>query len=149
MFIAAEGKQGRTVIARLKPGQDLMQGLEQLLVEREIHAGYIPVLQGGFKKVKLVSMTIGEQEDCPVDIEREYQEPLEYFGMGTIAQVDGKPSIHIHLTAAQAGNKSITGHFVSGEIVLLTEVVIVELLEVAVTRKADSEVFNLPLLHFD
>ena len=60
---------------------------------------------------------------------------------------EGKPSLYIHLTAAQAGNKSITGHLVSGEIVLLTEVVIVELLEVAVTRKADPEVFDLPLLH--
>jgi predicted DNA-binding protein with PD1-like motif len=147
MYISAEGKQGRTVIARLKPGYDIFQALDQLLVEHGIQAGYIPVLQGGFKNLKLVSMTFGESEDCPQDVELEYRQPLEYFGMGTVAQVQGKPSIHIHLTAAQAGNKSITGHLVSGEIVLLTEVVVVELLDVTVTRKADPEVFDLPLLH--
>ena len=137
MYISAEGKQGKTIIARLRPGHDIFQALDQLLVEHGIQAGYIPVLQGGFKNVKLVSMTFGESEDYPQDIELEYRQPLEYFGMGTVAHVQGKPSIHIHLTAAQAGTKSITGHLVSGEIVLLTEVVVVELLEVTVTREAD------------
>ena len=68
--------------------------------------------------------------------------------MGTIAEVQGKPSIHIHLTAAQAGNKSITEHLVSGEIVLLTEVVIVEILGTKITREDDVELFGLPLLQF-
>jgi predicted DNA-binding protein with PD1-like motif len=148
MYISAEGKQGKTIIARLKPGYDIFQSLDQLLVEHGIQAGYIPVLQGGFKNLKLVSMTFGESEGYPQDVELEYRQPLEYFGMGTVAQVQGKPSIHIHLTAAQAGNKSITGHLVSGEIVLLTEVVIVEFIGAKITREEDEEIFGLPLMQF-
>ena len=94
-------------------------------------------------------MTFGEQEDRPHDIELEYRQPLEYFGSGTIAHVHGNPSLHIHLSAAQAGNKSITGHFVSGEIALLTEVVVVELTDISLTREPDPEVFSLPLLSFE
>jgi len=148
MVLIAEGRQGRTIIARLQPGQDLMRALEQLLLEKEIKAGYIPVLQGGLKQVRPVSMTFGEQDDYPQDIEVEYRQPLEYLGMGTIARIEEKPSLHLHLTAGQTGNKSITGHFVEGQIVLVTEVVIVELLGVEATREADPEVFGLPLLRF-
>lgn len=148
MYISAQGKQGRTILARLKPGHELVQSLHQLLREHDISAGYIPVLQGGFKNVKLISMTFGESEDHPQDIELEYRQPLEYFGTGTIAQIQGKPSIHVHLAAAQSGNASLTGHLVSGEIALLTEVVVVELTGVVVTREEDPEVFSLPLLHF-
>ncbi|SRR5579884_2552270 len=149
MYLSVEGRQGKTVIARLKPGYDLLQSLGQLLTEHGIQAGYIPVLLGGFKNIKLVSMTFGDTEDHPQDVELIYREPLEYHGTGTIANVDGKPSLHIHLSAAQAGNKSLTGHFVSGEIALLTEVVIVELTDVALTRKVDPEVYSLPLLSFE
>jgi predicted DNA-binding protein with PD1-like motif len=148
MYLSTEGKQGKTIIARLKPGYDLLQSLSLLLTDHHIQAGYIPLLLGGFKNLKLVSMTFGEHEDHPRDIELEYRQPLEYFGTGTIAQVQGKPSLHIHLSAAQAGNKSITGHFVSGEIALLTEVVVVELTDISITREADPEVFSLPLLSF-
>jgi predicted DNA-binding protein with PD1-like motif len=148
MYFSAEGKQGKTVIARLKPGYDLLQSLSELLIEHHIQAGYIPMLLGGLKNLKLISMTFGENEDHPRDIELEYRQPLEYFGCGTLAQVQGKPSLHIHLSAAQAGNKTISGHFVSGEIALLTEVVIVELTNVLMTRESDPEVYSLPLLSF-
>lgn len=150
MYYSAEGKQGKIIIARLKPGQELVEGLSKILKEKKIKAGYIPVLLGGFKNLKIVSMAFGENEDSPKSIEKEYREPLEYFGIGTIAEIEGKPSIHIHLTAAQAGNKAIAGHLVSGEIVLLTEVVIVEVKGVKMIRKEDPEIPGpYRLLHFD
>jgi predicted DNA-binding protein with PD1-like motif len=148
MHILAEGKQGRTFIARLKPGHELVQSVHTLLAEKQISAGYIPVLQGGFKKLKLLSMTFGENEDHPQDVELEYRQPLEYFGAGTIALENGRPSIHVHLTAAQAGNQSLSGHLISGEIALLTEIVIVEITGIEMARKEDPDVLGLPLLHF-
>ena len=95
MYISAEGKQGKTIIARLKPGYEIVSSIQQVLLKEGIKAGYIPVLQGGFKNLKLDSMTFGGSEDYPQDVELEYRQPLEYFGMGTIAEEEEKPSIHI------------------------------------------------------
>jgi len=149
-YISAEGKQGRVIIARLKPGQELVEGINLLLRDKKIKAGYIPVLLGGFKNLKINSMTLSKDEEDPENKVLEYREPLEYFGNGTIAQVDGKPSVHIHLAAAQSGNRSIGGHLISGEIVLLTEIVIVELLNVKITRRIDKDVSGkYQLLSFD
>ncbi len=119
--------------------------------EKNIKAGYIPVLQGGFKNLKLISMTFNSEcPDAPRSIETEYSEPLEYFGCGTIAEdEDGNPSVHIHLSAAQAGSKTISGHLVAGEIALLTEIVIIEVVDVKITRKPDPEVFDYKLLRFE
>lgn len=151
MYISTEGQQGRTIIARLKPGQDLVEGINNILKEKNIKAGYIPVLQGGFKNLKLISMTPNSEcPDAPRSIETDYAEPLEYFGCGTIAEdTDGNPSIHIHLSAAQTGSKTVSGHLVSGEIALLTEIVIIEIINVKILRKSDPEVFDYKLLSFE
>ncbi len=145
-YIAAEGTPGRTIIARLKPGQDIVVGITQILTDKNIKAGYMPVIAGGFKQLRLISMKPGESADSPVQIERDYTEPMEYFGVGTIAQHNGQPSLHVHLSAGRTENKSLTGHLVSGEIVLVTEVVIVEINGVNLIRREDPEIFNLPLL---
>lgn len=148
-FISVEGKQGRTIIVRLKPGQDIVEGITKILIEKKIKAGYIPILIGGFRKLKLISSAFGENENHPNDVKLEYKEPLEFVGQGTIAQTeDGKPSVHIHLSAGQAGNKSITGHLVSGEILYVAEIVIVEVKNVSMIRKPDPEVYYKPLLDF-
>ena len=148
MELSTEGKQGRTIIARFKPGQELVLALTKFLQKKHIRACYIPVLLGGFKNLKMNSMTFGKSEDEPKQMELEYRQPLDYFGNGTIAQIDDKPSIHIHLVAAQSGNKPISGHLVSGEIVLTTEIVIVEIEGAKFTRKPDREIFNYSLLYF-
>ncbi len=147
-YISAEGRQGKVFVARFKPGQDLRDALNAFCLEKGIKAGYIPVLLGGFKNLKVNAMVQGEKDDQPRTVLREYQEPLEYFGCGTVAFADGKPSIHIHLAAAQGNHNAVGGHLVSGEIVFLTEVVIVEVEGIVMTRQSDPKVFNMPLLHF-
>ena len=149
MHISTNGQQGRTVVVRLKPGDKVIESVNKILEENKIKAGYIPVIQGGFKNLRLISMTHGKNEDEPERVELTYREPLEYFGTGTIGEAGGKPSIHVHLSAAQAGNKSLTGHLVAGEVVLLTEIVIVEITGVKMIRKEDPEVYNFPLLYFE
>ena len=149
MYLSLEWKQWRTIMARLKPWQELFEWISQILKDKNIKAWYIPLLQWWFSNAKLISMTHNnEQPDNPIDVELEYKEPLEYFWTWTIAEVDWKPSIHIHLTWAQAWNKSITGHLVSWEITLLTEIVIVEITWWVITREKDSDVFDYPLLTF-
>lgn len=147
-YLTAEGKQGRTIVARLKPRQEVITALNEIISQHGIKAGYIPTLLGGFKNVKIISPKPSDDEDKPIDIETEYRQPLEYFGTGTIAQQNGKPSIHIHLTVGGAEAKATVGHLVSGEVVFVTEVVIVELTNVTMERKEDPEVFDLPLLDF-
>lgn len=148
MHYSAEGKQGRTIVARLKPGQDIVAGITSVIEKHNIKSGYIPVLLTGLKQLRIISMNFTDNEDNPQNVELEYQEPLDCFGQGTIATLDDKPSIHIHFTAAQAGNKTISGHLVSGIVLYVTELVIVEITGITMTRKKDPEVFNMPLLSF-
>lgn len=148
-YLSAEGKQGRTIIARLKPGQDLLKGITNILVDKKIKAAYLPVIVGGFSDLKIISMEPASTPEGIISIEKEFKEPVEYFGMGTVAQEKGIPSIHIHLTAARSKNVAIAGHLVAGIIALVTEIVIVEIIGISMTRKKDAEVFNYPLLNFD
>ncbi len=149
-MIITEAQQGRTIVARLKPGQEVVFEIHKILKQKKITSGYMPVIVGGFKKLRLISMRSADDENQPVSFEKSYTEPLEYFGMGTIAQnAAGEPSIHVHLSAARAENKGLTGHLVFGEVVLLTEIVIVELTGVTMVRKPDPNVYNVPLLSFE
>lgn len=145
-YISAEANQARTIVARIKPGQELVSAITQILLEHEIKQAYIPTLLGGFKKLKLGSMKLSTEANRPEDIVTEYSDPLDYFGTGTVAWQDDKPSLHVHLTAAGGKTKGITGHLFYGEVVFLAEIILVELTGITMTRKKNPEVFNMPLL---
>lgn len=149
MNLSTETTQGRTIIARFKPNQDLITAINNLLIEKNIKAGYIPTLIGGLKSLRLATRQAGEDENHPAIVQSEFKEAFEYFGMGTIATVDDKPSIHIHLSGGKTGGESVAGHLLSAEIVLLTEVVIVECVDIRMTRVQDPTVYNYPLLSFE
>lgn len=148
-YVAAEANQARTIVVRIKPGQEIVATITQILQEYKIQSAHIPTLLGGFKKLKLGSMKPSDEKTHPKDIVTEYNDPLDYFGTGTVAWQDGQPSLHVHLTAAGGDTKGITGHLFYGEVVFLAEIVIVELTGVTMVRKEDPEVFNMPLLDFE
>lgn len=148
MSLVSEATQGRTIIARFKPGKDIVEAINELLIEKNVQAGYIPTLIGGFKSLRLATRELSDDANHPKVTETELAEPLEYFGMGTVATVNDKPSIHVHLSGGKGGGASVTGHLLGGEIVLLTEIVIVECVDVEMTRTKDEEVYGYPMLNF-
>ncbi len=147
-YVSAELTQGRTVVARIKPGQEVVATVSQILKAHNIQQAHIPTLLGGFQKLRLASMVPSGNPSHPKDIVTEYTDPLDYFGTGTVASHNDKPVMHVHLTAAGGTTKGVTGHLLYGEVVFLAEIVIVELTGVNMMRKEDPEVYGMPLLDF-
>ena len=150
MPVSTEAMPGRTIIARLKPGEEIFGGIAKVMEKHDVKCGYIPVLLGGFKHARIRSMSRSENPDKPQTIDIELDEPLEYHGCGTIARGrDGKPAIHIHVSAAKSHAAPVAGHLVSATVVLLTEIVIVEITSPALVRKLDPDCFEYEVLDFE
>lgn len=149
MYKSAEVIQGKTVVARIKPGMELFKALKEVLKEHQIDNGYIPVLQGSLKSMKLLSVIHNEEDaDDPRDKVIEVNESLIFSGAGTIAKDKDGPFFHLHIAAVKEEEITFVGHLLSAEVVLTTEVVIVETKGTEMVRAEDPQVYNYKLLDF-
>ena len=120
-------------IFRLKPDQKLFEGTLDFCQKKRIISGVIISLLGSLKNVEL-----GFLKKLPGKyITRKIKGPLEIvFGTGTIAQMDEKTLLHIHLEISDE-RKAIGGHLVEGTIFSTAEVIIGELGE-QLNRQKDN-----------
>lgn len=150
MYISSTGTQEKTIVARIKPGNDLIESIQEIMKEYDIKSGYIPVIHGCFDELTL--LTVHHNPDNPGDPLDEtitFKENLVFVGSGTIANSNGEKFVHIHLTAAKKDGSAISGHLLSANILLVTEIVIVKLENIKMCRKIDHEVYDTELLHFE
>jgi len=145
-----EFKTGRQFIARLLPGKDLIETLKDFCKEKNIKAAYIPMLIGAVEAIDLIHpdpRPIAAKDFKPVS--KKYQGPFELTAQGTIAMQDDDYSIHLHAVVGGQEHKLVAmGHFVSGKITILTEVVIIEVADCEMLRQQDNNVFCKPVLFF-
>src|SRR3990167_11494055 len=120
-------------IFRLKPDQKLFEVILDFCQKKRIISGVIISLLGSLKNVEL-----GFLKKLPGKyITRKIKGPLEIvFGTGTIAQMDEKTLLHIHLEISDE-RKAIGGHLVEGTIFSTAEVIIGELGE-QLNRQKDN-----------
>jgi predicted DNA-binding protein with PD1-like motif len=93
----AEGKIGRVLVARLLPGQDVVEGIVQLIKDNHIHSGTITAI-GSLRGAKVVWAGSMEFGDNPMDVAvfYEMQGPVElgvsngFFG----TDEDGEVVVH-------------------------------------------------------
>ena len=139
-------KSGRQFIARLLPGEDLIKTLKEFCVKNQIKAGYIPMMLGALESAELSHVGLNSKTDKFV---KKYEGPLEYTAQGTIALKNNEPDFHIHMVVGGDNHKlAATGHFLSGKITLLTEVVIIEIVDIEMVKEFDTDIFSNPLLFF-
>jgi len=144
MKTSAEFKTGRQFIARLLPGKDLIESLREFCEEKGITAGYIPMMIGAVKSMEFYRVN-SRHEIIP----EKYEGSLELSGQGTIAMKEGELDFHLHVVGATHDQKeTIMGHFLSGEIPILIEVVIVEIEGIDMIKQVDQAVFPAPVLFF-
>lgn len=142
-------KIGKVIAARLLPGKDLIDEIGKLCKRHRIKAGFIPTLFGGMINARILNM--GPRKDktkMPLRVEKIFKQPLEYTATGMISYRKGKFEPHIHVNVGEEHKKVSTGHLLSGEIAILSEIVIVELLGYEAIREEVSEIYHLPLLFF-
>ncbi|HUK76668.1 MAG TPA: PPC domain-containing DNA-binding protein [Thermoleophilia bacterium] len=131
---------GRTIVARLSHGADLLDEIVTLAARHGIEAAALLGL-GALQRARLAfyDQTGKQYSEFGLDL------PLEITSLtGNISRRDDRPASHVHLTLADHAGQAFGGHAAPGCIVFACELVITELRGPALERAYD-EVTGLPL----
>ncbi|MCF2615753.1 DNA-binding protein [Oscillibacter valericigenes] len=144
----AQGKLGRVVALRLKPGTDVLLGLEEACKRSGINNGVILSAIGSLDSPHFCDVV-----ELPTKAGYGYGEVLHLTGpieltnaSGIICHDDeGNTNLHVHMTLTDRHGNAHGGHLVEGTKVLLTvDVIIAEIEGVVMGRKFDEEL-EVPL----
>ncbi|MDF1539445.1 MAG: DNA-binding protein [Candidatus Thorarchaeota archaeon] len=132
----------KTIIARLDPGEDVLETLESLVLEHNVHAGHM-MLIGAISGATLGYFDIHKKEYRSFTI----SEDLEVTScIGNVAFTkDGTPIVHAHMVVADEKGASYSGHLMKGCIVSVTIEVVLTVLGGELLRVVDDR-FGLNLL---
>ncbi|MGE5190475.1 MAG: PPC domain-containing DNA-binding protein [Gemmatimonadota bacterium] len=131
------GQIGRVVVARFDHGEAVVPALVDLCRAETIRAGWfflIGAVEGG-------RLVCGPKEAVlPPDPDwRTFGEPYEIVGMGSVAEKDGAPSVHLHASLGR-GTDVLTGCIRrEGNAFIVVEAMILEVTGVAATRAPDDK----------
>lgn len=147
----AQGNIGKAVAARILPGTDLIEGIEEICRENNITYAAIPNCFGSFEKAGFLYLV--PQQEAKVgagygDLEI-VEGPVEFLnGTGVVCQRDGDYETHFHATMCDQHGDVFGGHMVKGKNPVLTtvDIVITEVLGVEMYRSFDEET---DLVQFD
>lgn len=104
---------------RLDDGQDLFGALTEFAEREEIRAAAVAFGLGMFRRAR-IGYWDGQQYR-PHDLEL----PHEVVGLhGTIAQADGRPSVHLHAALAGPDHRLLGGHLMQATVGVLQELLI-------------------------
>jgi len=142
---AAVGKPGRTIVARLRPGTDLLTGLKELAEEHGIKAAYIPAIIGGVDGAIIeVARPSAESPVGVVAKKIELTGPIAICGaQGMICEMeDGSIEPHIHITFVDSNGHLHGAHLEAGAAPVTTtaDVIMQEVLGVKFGRGFDEDV---------
>lgn len=145
----AEGKLGRIVALRLRPGTDVLLGLTEACRRRNINNGVILSAIGSLDGVKFCNPV--ELPDSKAGYG--YGEILHLTGpieltsaAGIICHDDeGNTNLHVHVGLSDRHGNAHGGHLVEGTKVLLTVDVVLAEVEGVVMGRKFSEELGVPL----
>ena len=144
----AVGGLSRVLAIRLKPGTDVLLGLEEACKANGINNGVILSAIGSLKDPHFCDVV-----ELPTKAGYGYGETLHLTGpieltnaSGIICHDDeGNTNLHVHMTVTDRHGNAHGGHLVEGTKVLLTvDVIIGEISGVIMGRKFDNEL-EVPL----
>ena len=144
----AQGKLGRVIAVRLKPGTDVLLGLQEACERNGINNGVILSAIGSLQDPHFCNPV-----ELPTKAGYGYGETLHLTGpieltsaAGIICHDDeGNTNLHVHVGLSDRHGNAHGGHLVEGTKVLLTvDVVIAEIEGVVMGRKFNEEL-GVPL----
>jgi hypothetical protein len=108
--------QGEQVVARLETGEELFEKLAELAKSHGVKAGVVVLGIGMLSRATLGYWNGREYAT------RELLRPHELVALhGTIAEVDGVPSLHLHAGLAGPDHELVGGHLMRGTVGALVE----------------------------
>ena len=144
----AQGKLGRVIAVRLKPGTDVLLGLQEACERNGINNGVILSAIGSLQDPHFCN-----PGELPTKAGYGYGETLHLTGpieltsaSGIICHDDeGNTNLHVHMTVTDRHGNAHGGHLVEGTKVLLTvDVILAEIEGLVMGRKFDEEL-EVPL----
>ena len=146
-YVSREGRAGRVLVARLKPGSDLLLSIRDFVTKEEMKAGVILSGVGLLKKARIRNCKVLPEEYPITDSNRSYMSfemPLEILGLsGNVSEVDGKPWVHAHVTLSgvkEEKNIVVGGHLIEGCVVFgFAEIIVMQLEDIEMAKKLDDE----------
>ena len=144
----AQGKLGRVIALRLKPGTDVLLGLQEACERNGINNGVILSAIGSLNGVQYCNPV-----ELPTKAGYGYGEILHLTGpieltnaSGIICHDDeGNTNLHVHISLSDRHGNALGGHLVEGTKVLLTvDVILAEIEGLVMGRKFDEEL-EVPL----
>jgi len=153
-YVSRSGKSGRVLVARVKPGSDLMKSISAVAEENGIKAGVIISGVGLLKRAHLRNCKVLPETYPITDANRSFltfEKPLEILALsGNVSEAEGKPWVHAHVTLSYIDDnmdvRVVGGHLLDGCIVFgFAEVFIMELEDIDMRREFDNETKTLQL----
>jgi predicted DNA-binding protein with PD1-like motif len=151
-----QGQPGRTIVARLSPGSQLTQALEQLCTDYGVHTAYIASIIGTVDEVYFRNPK--DTTTFPIRHEHEWADEIDTIHLqrhmeilsiqGNITTSEGQLWAHCHGLFSEAGATVRGGHIFRARIWSQGEVVLQEILGMQLVRERDLEVTGLPQIQF-
>jgi predicted DNA-binding protein with PD1-like motif len=137
------GTIGKILLARIDHGEPVVPALAELCRKEGVHSGWF-FLFGALAAGRMVT---GPREAClpPEPVWTGFPQPHEIVGMGSVAEKDGAPSIHLHASLGR-GREVLTGCIrKEGEVFIVVEALVLQIAGLSASRKPD-ETSGLELL---
>lgn len=142
-FVSVEAHKGRTIVARLMPGADLVSGIEEVCRAHQVLYGYFGSVMGSLAQATY--MIAVPDPAAPLGVK--YCDPLTepgpievICGQGVICQSEqGGLITHLHAHGINADGKHIAGHFSPGgnPVLATIDLVVVEVDGAKMMRRYD------------
>lgn len=141
----AIGKTGRLIVARILPGNEMIESIKEICKENKIEKAHINTCIGSLKKVTFAYAVSDSNYFYKIKYSKpvEINGPIEFLGaQGIVAKDDdGNYQVHFHAQFSDETMKVYGGHLLEhGNIVLATiDIVINEIIDVNIKRNYHEE----------
>ncbi len=140
---SAEGQLGRVIVFRLKPGTDLLKGIQEACEKHQIHNGVVISGIGSLNGVHYCNVEALPDKKCGYGYGQilYLDGPIEMTGASGVvcSDAEGNINLHIHLSMSDKYGNAHGGHLVEGTRVLMTaDIVIGEINGVYMQREYDE-----------
>jgi uncharacterized protein len=126
---------GARWMLRLERGEEVVDSIASLAQANGIRASAVGMGIGQLTETELGFWTGTEYE------RRVVREPVELVSLsGSIAEEDGRPSVHLHASVGTRSHSTLSGHLFRGTVGVLAEVLVVPFPALAWERPMNESV---------
>lgn len=126
------GSIGRVLTIRFDHGDDLLEGLQEIILKEKIKSGWFQILGG----VRQAGVVTGPKQPVmpPEPVWRDVDEAREVLGSGSVHMDGPEPRIHLHAAMGHHGDTLTACIRKKTKVYLILEVILFELEGIEASR---------------